>query len=104
MAYSDKDVAALARIVYWEARGECDEGQIAVANVVINRVKDRRWPDTIEKVIAQKAQFTPYGNDRYFKAKIPEHFYDIARSALEGAKVIPDDYVYFSVGRQGRFA
>ncbi len=103
-AYTEADVEALARIVYWEARGEREQGQIAVANVVLNRVRDTRWPDTIQKVIAQKSQFTPYGNKRYFKVRIPKHFYNVAIRALEGEKAIPDSYCYFSVGKQSRYA
>ncbi len=103
-AYTEEDVAALARIVYWEARGESKEGQLAVANVVINRARDDRWPDTIQKVIAQKNQFTPYKSSRYFKVKVSEELYEIARRALTGEQAVPDDYVYFSGGKQRRYA
>lgn len=102
--YSEEDVEALARIVYWEARGESEEGQLAVANVVVNRMNDERWPDTIESVIAQKSQFTPYSSSRYFKVRIPESFHDIARRALSGEEAVPDDYVYFSAGKAWRYA
>jgi len=37
----------LALTVYYEARGEIPDGQIAVAETVINRVEDSRWPDSI---------------------------------------------------------
>jgi len=103
-AYTEEDVEALARIVYWEARGECQEGQMAVANVVLNRVRDGRWPDTIQKVIAQRGQFTPYRNKRYFKVQIPLQFHDIARRALMGEQAVPEDYFYFSTGKPRRYA
>ncbi len=102
--YTEQDVAALARIIYWEARGESEQGRLAVANVVLNRVRDEKWPDTIEKVIAQKNQFTPYNNSRYFTVNVPEEFYNIARRALEGEEAVPDDYVYFSTGKAWRYA
>ncbi len=44
----------LSKLVAGEARGESYEGQVAVAAVVINRVLDPRFPDTIEEVIYQK--------------------------------------------------
>ena len=44
----------LARVISAEARGESYEGQVAVAAVVINRVKDNRFPNSIEDVIYQK--------------------------------------------------
>lgn len=43
----------LATAIYFEARGEPTAGQVAVANVIINRVDDRRYPDTICDVVKQ---------------------------------------------------
>lgn len=44
----------LAKAVYSEARGEPFEGQVAVAAVVINRVLDSHFPNTVREVIFQK--------------------------------------------------
>ena len=65
ISYTAEDEEELARIVYWEARGESEMGQLAVANVVLNRVRHENWPDTIAEVIYQKHQFTPTENSRY---------------------------------------
>lgn len=43
----------LARAIYYEARGEEMAGQIAVAQVVLNRARSKKWPDTICGVINQ---------------------------------------------------
>ncbi|MEQ1697693.1 MAG: cell wall hydrolase [Hyphomicrobiaceae bacterium] len=43
----------LARAVYYEARGEEMAGQIAVAQVVLNRARSKKWPDTICGVVNQ---------------------------------------------------
>jgi spore germination cell wall hydrolase CwlJ-like protein len=43
----------LAQAVYFEARGESSLGQMAVAHVVLNRVRDRRYPNTICAVVFQ---------------------------------------------------
>jgi len=43
----------LAEALYFEARGESTLGQFAVAEVILNRVDNRRWPDTICGVIEQ---------------------------------------------------
>ena len=48
----------LAVAVYFEARDQPIEGQYAVAEVVMNRVMDKRWPDTICGVVFQKKQFS----------------------------------------------
>lgn len=43
----------LAQAIYFEARGEPTIGQAAVAHVVLNRVRDRRYPNTICAVVFQ---------------------------------------------------
>ena len=48
----------LARLVYAEARGEPYKGQVAVAAVVLNRVRSSQFPNTIAGVIYQKNAFT----------------------------------------------
>ena len=50
--------------VYHEARGETRAEQIAVSQVVLNRVADPRWPDTPCKVITQNQQFSWYWDTR----------------------------------------
>ncbi|MGI6182689.1 MAG: spore cortex-lytic enzyme [Candidatus Fimadaptatus sp.] len=52
------DVNLLARLVYAEARGEPYKGQVAVAAVVLNRVRSSQFPNTIAGVIYQKNAFT----------------------------------------------
>ena len=47
----------LARLVHGEARGEPYSGQVAVAAVVLNRVKSSSFPITIAGVIFQKVAF-----------------------------------------------
>lgn len=48
----------LARLVYGEARGEPYVGQVAVAAVVLNRVRSSSFPNTISGVIYQPGAFT----------------------------------------------
>lgn len=52
------DVYLLARLVYGEARGEPYVGQVAVAAVVLNRVRSPSFPNTIAGVIYQPWAFT----------------------------------------------
>ncbi|HEX8526393.1 cell wall hydrolase [Allosphingosinicella sp.] len=55
---ADAEQDCLANAVYFEARGEPIEGQLAVAEVVLNRVASKRYPDTICEVVVQPAQFS----------------------------------------------
>lgn len=59
------DLAMLAAIVECEAGGESYEGQLAVASVVVNRVKSGSFPNTISGVIYQSGQFSPVASGRF---------------------------------------
>lgn len=54
---SSSNLNLLARLVYGEARGEPYAGQVAVAAVVLNRVKSSSFPNTISGVIYQSGAF-----------------------------------------------
>jgi spore germination cell wall hydrolase CwlJ-like protein len=55
---ADAQQECLANAVYFEARGEPIEGQLAVAEVVLNRVESRKYPGTICEVVVQPWQFS----------------------------------------------
>ena len=50
---SNKQMSCLAEALYFEARGEPIKGQLAVGEVILNRVEDARYPSSICKVINQ---------------------------------------------------
>jgi spore germination cell wall hydrolase CwlJ-like protein len=54
----DREMECLANAVYFEARSEPIEGQLAVAEVVLNRASSGRYPTDLCAVITQKAQFS----------------------------------------------
>lgn len=54
----DAEQECLASAVYFEARGETLEGQLAVAEVVLNRAASGKYPPTICSVVTQPAQFS----------------------------------------------
>ena len=55
---STQEQDCLASAVYFEARGEQIEGQLAVAEVVLNRVASKKYPNTICEVVEQPWQFS----------------------------------------------
>lgn len=55
---STSDVQLLARAINGEARGESYEGQVAVGAVILNRVKNPNFPNSIAGVIYQPGAFT----------------------------------------------
>jgi N-acetylmuramoyl-L-alanine amidase len=56
--YSKEDLQLMANAVYGESRGEPFEGKVAVAAVILNRVKSASFPNTIHGVIFQPGAFT----------------------------------------------
>ena len=62
---ADREQECLANAVYFEARGESIEGQLAVAEVVMNRAASGRYPTTLCAVITQKAQFSFIRHGRF---------------------------------------
>lgn len=53
-----EQMRCLAGAVYFESRGEALAGQLAVAQVVINRADDNRWPASYCGVVYQRSQFS----------------------------------------------
>jgi N-acetylmuramoyl-L-alanine amidase len=54
----DSDMRCLATAVYFESRGEPLEGQLAVAQAILNRVESGRYADSVCNVINQPGQFS----------------------------------------------
>jgi len=95
-SYYDPDTLYwLSRVISAESRGEVLTGQIAVGNVVLNRLASDIFPDTLYGVIFQKDQFEPVENktiynDPYYLSVIA------AKLCLEGAQVIGDCMYFFA--------
>ena len=81
--YSSSDVYLLAKLVYAEARGEPYTGQVAVAAVVLNRVKNSAFPNTISGVIYQPYAFTAV-NDGQINLSPNDTAKAVARDAMNG--------------------
>lgn len=58
LGLSENDINLMANAVYGEARGEPYEGQVAVAAVILNRVKSSLFPNTVSGVIFEPRAFT----------------------------------------------
>lgn len=80
---SDSDLTLLARCVYGESRGEPYNGQVAVAAVVLNRVRSSKFPNSIYGVIYQRGAFTAV-SDGQINLTPNQSAYNAARDALNG--------------------
>lgn len=85
---SDEEYNNLLRIVEAEATGEGMEGKMLVANVVLNRVKSEKFPDTVTEVIYQntdgKVQFSPVADGRLDKVRITDETVEAVERVLYG--------------------
>ncbi len=92
--YSDSDYNVLLRIVQAEA-GNCDmEGRVMVANVILNRVEDDAFPNSITKVVYQKHQFSPVANGSIKRCKVTAETVEAVERALSGED-LTDGALYF---------
>ena len=60
--YTAKELRYMTAIIYCEARGESYAGKKAVGIVVMNRVRSKKFPNTVKGVIYQSGQFSPVRN------------------------------------------
>lgn len=66
LGLTENDIQIMANAVYGEARGEPYEGQVAVAAVILNRVKDANFPNTVYGVIFQPGAFTAVADGQIY--------------------------------------
>lgn len=102
--YTQEDLKLLACLVHAEAGDQSYEGKLAVANVVLNRVKSSKYANTIEAVIYQPGQFTVARSgsldkqiDRYedYSTKSQQLTIKATKAALSGANNI-GNRLYFN--------
>ncbi len=85
---TNEDYENMLRIVEAEAGCEDRKGKILVANVILNRVMDEQFPDTITEVIFQQeggiCQFSPIRDGRFYKVTVSEETKEAVDAALYG--------------------
>lgn len=110
--YTEEELEALAIIIYQEAGGDAcsDETRSMVGTVVMNRVADERFPDTIMEVATQERQYGrlywtglvwPERASQAVEAHAVQRAYDCAREILEGARALPADVIWQAEFPQG---
>lgn len=84
----------LARMVWVEARGESEEGQQAVAEVVLNRLYAGNFQSSIESIIMAQGQFN---SSKFLDDAEPNQTqYEAVERALKGPYVLPMNVVFFA--------
>ncbi len=96
ISYTEEDFYWLSRIISAESQGESLYGQIAVGNVVLNRVASGEFPDTVKRVVfdtKNAVQFEPTANGTIYNAPTAQSVL-AAHLVLNGANAV-DDCMYF---------
>lgn len=94
--FTEEDLELLAKITQVEAGNESYEGQLGVANVILNRVKDPRFPSSIKGVIYSGKQFPPAHNGMLDKAKPNASVLRAAKDALNGKNNVGKAVYFFN--------
>lgn len=85
---SDEDYDNLLHIVEAEAGTEDVKGRVLVANVIMNRIKNEEFPNTVTEVVWQRTdgvpQFSPTYDGRIYDVTITDETREAVRQALEG--------------------
>jgi spore germination cell wall hydrolase CwlJ-like protein len=87
--YTPAERDCLTRNIYYEARGEQVEGQYAVANVTVNRLKSGKWGNNICSVVYAKKQFSWTHQKKLSKPDVVgwAQAQEIAVNTLNGTRV-----------------
>jgi hypothetical protein len=110
--YSAEDLETLALVIYQEAGGDdcSDETRLMVGTVVLNRVADDRYPDTIAEVATEYRQYGrlywtglewPERAGKAQEAHAVKRAYDCATQLLDGYRALPEDVVFQAEFTQG---
>ena len=111
-SYTEEDLETLALIIYQEAGGDAcsDDTRLKVGTVVLNRVASDIYPDTIQEVALQRAQYGRLywtGLEWPERASLPQEAravaraYDCAEQLLIGDRALPSDVIYQAEFVQG---
>lgn len=110
--YAEEELEYMALVIYQEAGSDycSDETRLAVGTVVMNRVGDPRFPDTIYDVLMQKSQYGsfywtglvwPDKASSQAEAHAVERAYECAKKILEGYRSFGDDVIWQAEFVQG---
>ncbi len=94
--YTKKDVKQMATIIFCEAGNQTYAGKLAVGVVVMNRKRSSLYPNSVEKVITQRGQFSPVASGKWkaelkrykegkYESGVRAQCVKAAKEALEGA-------------------
>lgn len=100
-SYTQDDLNVLTRIIHGEASGQSWNFQVAVGSVVLNRVKSKKFPNTIRGVVFQKGQYAATWDGNYNKTP-SEQSKRVAKYLLENGSQLPSYVIFQAEFKQGK--
>lgn len=94
--FTEDEIYLAAKVVYLEAKGRGTEAYRAVANVIYNRVKSRKFPNNIRDVVLQRNQFTVTNHSNFGSVKPSTQALNATREVLNGGlRPLPFNVLFF---------
>ena len=100
-SYSNNDLNILTKVIYGEASGQSWDFKVAVGSVVLNRVKSKKYPNSIKGVVFQKGQYACTWDGNYNK-KPDKQTKRVAEYLLKNGSQLPSKVLYQAEFKQGK--
>jgi len=97
MTMTEDELYLFATVIYTESGDQGYNGMLAVANIILNRIENGHWGDTLEEVLFSPGQFAGARQELIDRAQargIPQSCYTVAKDALAGRNNI-GDFLFF---------
>lgn len=87
--FTDQDIKTIAQVMRHEAGNQCEDGQVAVVEVILNRLHSEDFPDTVGGVVYQPHQFSYVGRSRRIQPTAEE--LQLVKDVINGEKSVLND-------------
>lgn len=94
-----REVELLAQVIYHENYCNGEEAMYLTGSVVINRIRSESFPDTVERVLYERGQYST--THKFYTVEIPDICYKIALRLLKFGTHIPESVVFQAMFPQG---
>lgn len=102
--FTNEERVILERITEAEAESEGLIGKILVVNVIMNRLKDEKFEDSIHDVVFAKDQFQPTRDGRYKKIKVTDETKFAVSLVIDYGFYISDKILFFHSTKSKEFS
>ena len=92
---TEEEKELICRITFREAGNQCEEGKRAVIEVILNRVKDKNFPNSVEGVLSASGQFSTWRLRNKVTSEQIDNMMEVLEVVQDSEPVLAGNYVYF---------